>query len=59
MQISYMTMVFTVLNIAIWIAIIVGIIKGIKEIRKFINRNKEIDRKLDVILTELEKNDNK
>lgn len=54
-----MTMVFTVLNIAIWIAIIVGIIKGIKEIRKFINRNKEIDRKLDVILTELEKNDNK
>ena len=41
MEINYMTIVFNWLNIAIWIAIIVGIIKGIKEIKKFINRTKE------------------
>ena len=54
-EINYKMIVFNWLNIAIWIAIIVGIIKGIKEIKKFINRTKEMDKKLDIILKELEK----
>jgi len=58
MEINYMTIVFNWLNIAIWIAIIVGIIKGIKEIKKFINRTKEMDKKLDTILNQLKKKDN-
>jgi len=58
MEFNYMTIVFNWLNIAIWIAIIVGIIKGIKEIKKFINRTKEMDKKLDTILNQLKKKDN-
>ena len=50
-----MTIVVTWINIALWIAIIVGIIKGIKEIKKFINRTKQVDNKLDDILNKLEK----
>jgi len=55
MEINYMTMFFTWLNIAIFIAIIVGIFKGINEIKKFINRTKQMDNKLDTILNKLEK----
>jgi len=55
MEINYMTMVFNWINIAIFIAIIVGIFKGIKEIKKFINRTKQMDNKLDAILNKLEK----
>jgi ribulose 1,5-bisphosphate carboxylase large subunit-like protein len=57
-EINYKMIVFNWLNIAIWIAIIVGIIKGIKEIKKFINRTKEMDKKLDTILNQLKKKDN-
>ena len=32
-----------------------GIIKSIKEIKKFLNRNKQMDKKLDDILNQLEK----
>ena len=55
MEINYMTMFFTWLNIAIFIAIIVWIFKGINEIKKFINRTKQMDNKLDAILNKLEK----
>lgn len=58
MQINFMTIVFNWVNIVIWIAIIVGIIKGIKELKKFMNRTKEMDRKLDIILELLEKEKN-
>lgn len=55
MEINYMTLVMNWLNIAIIVAILIGIIKCIKEVKKFINRNKQIDKKLDTILYELEK----
>lgn len=55
MEMNYMTLVMTWLNLAIIVAMIIGIIKGIKEVKKFLNRNKQIDKKLDTILYELEK----
>ena len=58
MEFNYMTLVMNWLNIAIIVAIIIGIIKCIKEVKKFINRNKQIDKKLDTILEELEKRKN-
>lgn len=55
MQVRYMTVLINWINIAIMIAIAAGIIKVIKEVKKYMNRTKEIDKKLDVILDELEK----
>ena len=55
MEFNYMTLVMNWLNIAIIVAIIIGIIKCIKEVKKFINRNKQMDNKLDAILNKLEK----
>ena len=58
MEINYMTLVMNWLNFAIIVAMIIGIIKGIKEVKKFLNRNKQIDKKLDDILNQLEKGKN-
>ena len=55
MKINYMVMLMNVINIAILVAIIIGIIKGIREFKNFINRSKQMDKKLDTILEELEK----
>lgn len=54
MEINYMIIVMNLLNLAM----IIGIIKGIKEVKKFLNRNKQIDKKLDDILNQLEKGKN-
>ena len=53
-----MVMLMNVINIAILVAIIIGIIKGIREFKNFINRSKQMDKKLDTILEELEKRKN-
>jgi len=58
MEINYMTLVMNWLNFAIIVAMIIGIIKSIKEVKKFLNRNKQIDKKLDDILNKLEKGKN-
>ena len=58
MEINYMTLVMNWLNIAIIVAMVIGIIKGIKQVKKFLNRNKQIDKKLEDILNQLEKGKN-
>lgn len=49
---------YTYINFAVLIGIVFLIFKGIKAVKKFINRNKEVDRKLDIILREMEKEKN-
>lgn len=44
MEIRYMTVLINWINIAIMIAIAAGIIKVIKEVKKYMNRTKEIDK---------------
>lgn len=56
MQINYMTLIMNWINFGLIIVIIIGIYKGIKGFKNFINRNKQMDEKLDTILDELEKN---
>ena len=53
------TIVFTIVNIAILVAIIIGIYKSIQRFKIYVNRNKKMDEKLDIILNKLEnKKDN-
>ncbi len=59
MEGNYFTTFFTIINIVILIAIIIGIYKAIQGFKKYMDRNKEMDRKLDTILNKLEEDKNK
>jgi len=59
MEINYIQIIATVINFAILFAIIIAIYKSIKCFKNFINKNKEMDKKIDIILNELEKNKDK
>ena len=53
-DINIFTIIATIINFIILIAIIILVYKGIKSIKNFINRNKELNRKVDIILSKLE-----
>jgi len=58
-SVSTTTIVFTIINFAILIAIIIGIYKAIQGFKNYVNRNKEMEKKIDIILNKLEnKKDN-
>ncbi|EJO5346257.1 carboxymuconolactone decarboxylase [Clostridium botulinum] len=59
MDINYASIVCAVINLVLLFLITIGIFKGIQSIKHFINRNKEMDKKLDIIISKLEnKQDN-
>jgi uncharacterized protein YneF (UPF0154 family) len=49
----------TIINLALLIAIIILLYKAIKGIKSFINKNKELNKKIDIILSEMDKKDSK
>ncbi|MBU3217870.1 hypothetical protein LL033_25030 (plasmid) [Clostridium estertheticum] len=58
-SISITTIVFTIINFAILIAIIIGIYKAIQWFKNYVNRNKEMEKNIDIILNILQnKKDN-
>ena len=59
MSISYVTIMFTMINLAILFAIIVFIYKAIQGFNRFVNRNKEMEKKIDIILNKLENEEEK
>ncbi|MDB2150200.1 hypothetical protein [Clostridium butyricum] len=54
MQIDLSTIAVTIINIVLYLVILMLIFKGIKVIKNFINRNKEMDKKIDSIIKILE-----
>ncbi|WP_170272314.1 hypothetical protein [Clostridium tarantellae] len=54
MEFNLIKLLFTLINIGLFIAIIVGIVTGIKKIRYFTKETKEISKKVDCILKKLE-----
>jgi hypothetical protein len=59
MEISIITIIATLTNIALLVTIATVIFKAIKGIKNFINRNKDLDKKVDIILNKLNEKDNK
>ena len=59
MDINILTIIATLINFALLFAIIIVLFKAIKGIKSFINRNKELDKKVDIILSKLDEKDNK
>ena len=57
MGLNYITIIFTVINFAILVAIIIGIYKAIQGFKSFVDRNKKMDKKIDLILNKLENKD--
>lgn len=55
MEINIITIIATMINFALLVAIIIVLFKAIKGIKNFINRNKELDKKVDIILSKLDK----
>jgi hypothetical protein len=54
LQIDWSTVAVTIINIVLYLVILMLIFKGIKGIKNFINRNKEMDKKIDSIIKILE-----
>ncbi|MEQ3338644.1 hypothetical protein [Clostridium butyricum] len=54
MQIDLSTVAVTIINIVLYLVILMLIFKGIKRIKNFINRNNEMDKKIDSIIKILE-----
>lgn len=59
MEIDYVTIVVTIINFIVLFSIIIVVYKSIRGFKNFINKNKEMNKKIDVILDKLEnKEDN-
>ncbi|MBX4258995.1 hypothetical protein KTC96_11735 [Clostridium estertheticum] len=59
MEIDLLRIFFTIVNIAIVVALIIGIYKAIQIFKSFLNRSKNMEKKIDIILDKLEnKEDN-
>lgn len=53
MGLNFATIMFTVINFALLFAIIIVIYKVIQSFKSFINRNKEMEKKIDIIIKKL------
>jgi hypothetical protein len=58
MKIIYITIAATIINLILFVAIAIVVYKAIQGIKGFINRNKELDKKVDTILNKLENKNN-
>lgn len=58
MEFNLLTIFFTFVNIAIYVALIIGIYKAIQIFKNYINRSKNMEKKIDIILDKLENKDN-
>ncbi|GAA0080418.1 carboxymuconolactone decarboxylase [Clostridium sporogenes] len=59
MEINYLSIITLIINLVLLFLIIIVIFKEIQSVKHFIKRNKEMDKKLDIIMKRLEnKEDN-
>ncbi len=58
MEINYGSIIALAINLVLIFLIIKTIFKAIQSLKYFINRNKEMDKKLDIIMRKLENKQN-
>lgn len=58
MDINYASIIALVINLVLIFLIIKTIFKAIQSLKHFINGNKEMDKKLDIIISKLENKQN-
>ncbi|NFE81771.1 carboxymuconolactone decarboxylase [Clostridium sporogenes] len=57
-EINYLSIIASIINLVLLFLIITVIFKGIKSLKHFIKRNKVMDKKLDIIIKRLENKEN-
>ncbi|WP_170272214.1 hypothetical protein [Clostridium tarantellae] len=55
MEFNLIGLLFKLINLGLLIAIVIGIVTGVKKFRCFVKETKEMSKKLDCILKKLEK----
>ncbi|MDU1320433.1 MAG: carboxymuconolactone decarboxylase [Clostridium botulinum] len=58
MEINYLSIIALIINLVLLFLIIIVIFKAIQGVKHFIKRNKEMDKKLDIIMKRLENKEN-
>ena len=51
MGIKITTIILTIINFAILVAILIGIYKAVRGFKNFVDRNKKMDKKIDIIVS--------
>mgnify|MGYP007016549007 CR=1 FL=1 len=59
MRTNLITIIAVIINFTLLIALIIVIYKAIQGFKNFINKNKEMDKKLDIILNKLKDEEDK
>lgn len=59
MKIIYITIAASIVNLILFVAITIVVYKAIQGIKGFINRNKELEKKVDTILNKIENENDK
>ncbi|KEZ87106.1 hypothetical protein IO99_07675 [Clostridium sulfidigenes] len=57
MEVDNKIIIISIINVILMFVILIAIYKGIKWCKNFVNRNKEIDEKLNIILKKLNNED--
>ncbi|WP_346885484.1 hypothetical protein [Clostridium sp. UBA4395] len=57
MEVNNKIIIISIINVILIFVILIAIYKGIKWCKNFVNRNKEVDEKLDIILKKLNNED--
>lgn len=59
MEVNYTIILVTIINVILLAAIGVVLYKAAKSFKRFVERNREIDKKVDLILKKLEEGDSR
>lgn len=59
MEVNYTVILVTIINVVLLVVIGVILYKAAKSFKRFVERNREIDKKVDIILKKLEESDSK
>ncbi|MPM35143.1 hypothetical protein SDC9_81733 [bioreactor metagenome] len=59
MEVNYTIILVTIINVILLAAIGVVLYKAAKSFKRFVERNREIDKKIDLILKKLEEGDSR
>ncbi|WP_291573796.1 hypothetical protein [Clostridium sp. UBA4548] len=59
MEVNYTVILVTIINVVLLTAVGVVLYKAAKSFKRFVERNREIDKKVDIILKKLEESDSK
>lgn len=59
MEVNYTVIIVTIINVILLAVIGVALYKAARSFKRFVERNREIDKKVDIILKKLEEKDSK